>query len=197
MNQSPSEGWSLFNHISAYVRIEEQEYEEISSYFSLKRIKKKELLTRGGERCLYNFYIIKGCMHMFFVDDRGKEKTIQFAIDDWWITDHLAFLKERVSEFCIQALEDTEVLSISKGKQEELLNSFPKLEKYFRTIYQISYGAALMKMKYLYGLSKEEIYFHFIEQFPEFAQRVPQYVIASFLDLTPEYVSEIRKKKRS
>ena len=71
------------------------------------------------------------------------------------------------------------------------------LERYFRTIYQIAYGASLIKVKYLYDLSKEEIYLHFTEHFPDFAQRVPQYLIASFLGLTPEYVSEIRAKNRS
>ncbi len=134
---------------------------------------------------------------MFFINDQGVERTIQFAIENWWITDPLAFLNEETTTFQIQALERTEVLAISKAQQEKLLLEYPQLERYFRTIYQISYGASLRKMKYLYGFSKEEIYFHFVTHFPEFAQRVPQYVIASFLDLTPEYVSEIRRKKRS
>ena len=80
---------------------------------------------------------------------------------------------------------------------DSLLNKFPKMERYFRTIYETAYGAALMRFKYINTYSKEEIFFRFKEKFPEFVQRVPQYVLASFLGLTPEYLSEIKKKQFS
>lgn len=134
---------------------------------------------------------------MYFISNKGTERTIQFAIENWWMADCLAYHNQTVTGFYIQAVENTHVLSITYNKQKELLSKFPKLEKYFRVIYQISYGASLMRIKYLYDFSKEDIYFHFTKNFPEFAQRVPQYLIASFLGLTPEYVSEIRNKKRS
>lgn len=134
---------------------------------------------------------------MFFVNEKGVERTVQFAIENWWMADFLAFQNKNQTEFSIQAVEKSQLLCISYEKQEQLLAQFPQLEKYFRIIYQIGYGAALVKMKYLFDLTKEEIYFHFTENFPDFAQRVPQYLIGSFLGLTPEYVSEIRAKKRS
>ncbi len=131
---------------------------------------------------------------MFFIDDKGTGRTVQFAIENWWLTDNLAFLNKQKSDFIIQAVEHSKILSISFEQQEKLLNEFPKLEKYFRSIYQIAYGASMFRLKYIFGFSKEERYFHFIEKHPQFAQRVPQYLIASFLGLTPEYVSEIRVK---
>ncbi len=187
----------LFEHINQFSTIRESEFERILSYFDLLHIPKKTLILEAGTLCRNNFFVIKGCLNMFFNNERGTERTVQFAIENWWITDYLAFQKNQITDFNIQAIENCEVLSISTDKQNELLEEFPQLEKYFRGIFQTAYGASLMRMKYIFDLSKEEIYFHFTEQFPQFAQRVPQYLIASFLGLTPEYVSEIRRKKRS
>lgn len=197
MNDFLKDGKELFKHLNQYVAVDWDEFEEINSYFELKAYKKKDFLFRSGDLCKLNHFVVKGCAHMFFVDDSGTDRTVQFAIENWWITDHLAFQKEEVTGFHLQVVEDAMVMSIDKARQEELLLKHPQLEKYFRTIYQIAYGASLMKMKYLFGLSKKEIYFHFVDHFPGFAQRVPQYLIASFLNLTPEYVSEIRSQKRS
>ncbi len=88
------------------------------------------------------------------------------------------------------------MLCISASDQERLLSEFPIMERYFRQIFEMAYGAGIKRMRYQHDLSKEERYFHFVTAFPDFAQKVPQYAIASFLGLTPEYVSEIRKKHR-
>ncbi|MDX8552977.1 hypothetical protein MK851_04965 [Tenacibaculum sp. 1B UA] len=85
-------------------------------------------------------------------------------------------------------------MSISFSKYNELLNKFPLLEKYFRSIYETAYGAALMRLKYINSYSKEDIFFRFRKDFPDFVQRVPQFLLASFLGLTPEYLSEIKRK---
>ncbi len=187
----------LFLHINQYTTINENEFQQILQYFELLKCAKKELIAKSGEVCRHNYFVLKGCLNMFFTNEKGTDQTIQFAIENWWITDYLAFQNKTISPFSIQAIESCEILSISFEQQEELLNQFPQLEKYFRGVYQTAYGASLIRMKFLYELSKEEIYFHFTEQFPAFAQRIPQYLIASFLGLTPEYVSEIRRKKRS
>lgn len=187
----------LFRHFNKYVELSEEDFQKMFRFFELRTVKKKEVLVEAGSICKDNHFVLDGCLHMFFVNDKGIERTVQFAIENWWMTDDLAYLNQTTTDFSIQAVENTRLLTITRDKQEQLLKEFPQLEKYFRTIYQISYGAALVKMRYLFGLTKEEIYFHFTEQFPLFAQRVPQYLIASFLGLTPEYVSEIRAKKRS
>lgn len=187
----------LFRHFNKYVALTEDDFQNMFRYFELRTVKKKEILVEAGSICRDNHFVLDGCLHMFFANDKGVERTVQFAIENWWMTDDLAYHNQTVTDFSIQAVENTRLLTITHGKQELLLKEFPQLEKYFRTIYQISYGSALVKMKYLTDLSKEKIYFQFTEQFPQFAQRVPQYLIASFLGLTPEYVSEIRAKKRS
>lgn len=187
----------LFEHINKHVSINPSTYKEILKYFDEQNLNKKELILSAGVNRNLNLFVIKGCMHMYFIDDKGHERTVQFAIDNWWMTDYLAYHKNEVSKFYIQTIEETQLLAISYSKQEQLLTRFPELEKYFRIIYQISYGASIMKMKYLLEFSKEEIYFHFTNHFPDFAQKVPQYLIASFLGLTPEYVSKIRALRRS
>lgn len=187
----------FIEHINKFIEVSEKDFQEILTFFDLRSINKKEIIVEAGDKCNFNHFVLKGCLHMYFISDKGIKRTIQFAIENWWLTDYLAYRNRIITDFYIQAVEDTQILTIAHDKQEQLLYQFPKLEKYFRIIYQISYGSSLMRMKYSYDYSKEDIYFHFTEQFPEFAQRVPQYLIASFLGLTPEYVSEIRSRKRS
>lgn len=187
----------LLAHINNYTKVSNDDFDTIQTFFTPREYVKKDIVAKAGTRCNFNYFVLSGCLHMFFIDDKGTERTVQFAIENWWMTDHLAYFNRSKTGFSIQAVERTKLLCLRYDQQEELLDRFPGLEKYFRIIYQVAYGAALMKMKYLYDLSKEEMYFHFVEHFPEFAQRVPQYLIASFLGLTPEYVSEIRAKRRS
>lgn len=187
----------LYDHICKFIDLNDAEFEAVASYFERVSLRKKDIIYRAGDKTLDHYFVINGCMHMYFINDRGAEQTIQFAIKDWWITDYLAFQHKTVSEFYIQAVEPSDVLRISGQKQEELLKRFPKMETYFRTIYQIAYGAALMRMKYIFDYSKEEIYFKFRDAFPDFVQNVPQYLVATYLGLSPEYVSKLRRKSTS
>ncbi|WP_036385556.1 Crp/Fnr family transcriptional regulator [Muricauda sp. MAR_2010_75] len=187
----------FFAHINKFIPVSHEDFQAIITFFEFQNVFKKQLLLEAGNSCTHNYFVLNGCLHMYFTNEKGVERTVQFAIDNWWMTDGLAYLNQTRTDFTIQAVEDTKLLSITFEKQEQLLKEFPQMERYFRIMYQIGYGASLRKMKHMFDFSKEEIYFHFTEHFPEFAQRVPQYLIASFLGLTPEYVSEIRAKKRS
>ncbi len=186
----------LYFHINRYCTITPQEFTEISSYFSVRSLSKKEHLYRPGSP-LPHYFVLSGCVHLYLVNERGSEQTLQFAIDQWWLTDYLAFQKNKSSEFYIQAVHPSEVASISYEDQELLLQRFPQLEAYFRKVFEIAYGAAINRMKYIFTCSKEEIYFKFKEAFPEFVQEVPQYLVATYLGLSPEYVSKLNKKQFS
>ena len=159
--------------------------------------RKKENLLVEGQICKSHYFVLNGCLRKFFVNEKGIEQTTEFAIENWWITDNIAFENKLVSEFYIQAVENSEILIIDHHSQEKLLAEFPKMERYFRFIYQRAYAASQMRIKYLYSFSKEEFYHHLNSKYPAFVQRIPQYLIASFLGFTPEYLSEIRNKKRS
>lgn len=187
----------LINHIKTYLTLSEKELSEIVLFFDCHSYNKKETLLFAGKRCDRLFFVADGCLQLYFIDSLGNPKTSQFAIENWWLTDFLAFQDQRPSNFYIETVEHSKVLSISFSKYQELLDKFPKMEKYFRIIYETAYGAALMRLKYVHSLSKEDMFFRFRDSFPEFVQRVPQYLLASFLGLTPEYLSEIKGKQLS
>lgn len=184
-------------HLDKFVSINDAEFEEILSFFEVKLVRKKENLLEAGQLCKEHFFVLKGILRKFFINKKGSEQTTEFAIETWWMTDNMAYERQQKTEFYIQAVETCEILVISQSNQTELLQRFPVLERYFRFIYQRAYAAAEMRIKYIFSYAKDEFYFHLLENYPEFVQRVPQYLIASYLGFTPEYLSEIRKKKFS
>ena len=188
---------NLKNHIARFVEIDEQDYAEILPYFRVVQAKKKQNLLVEGKICKSNYFVSKGCLRLFFVNEKGIEQTIQFALENWWIADYTSFSSQKPSGFYIQAVEKSEVLALDFVSQEEMLNRFPQMERYFRLVHQRAHAATQFRIKFLYSLSKEEFYNHFNKLYPEFVQRIPQYLLASFLGLTPEYLSEIRGRKIS
>src|SRR3954451_176848 len=169
------------NHIEKFIKINDEEFSEVLSFFQMQHVKKKENLLIEGNACKYHYFVLSGCLRKFFVNEKGIEQTTEFAIENWWITDNVAYERRLPTEFYIQAVENSEVLRIDHYSQEKLLIAFPKLERYFRFIYQRAYAASQMRVKYLYGLSKEQMFHHFNKNFPEFVQRIPQHLIGSFL----------------
>ncbi len=184
----------LFQHINQFVKVGEEEFKEMIPYFERQRFHKKEIVMQSGERQIKEYFVVVGCLHMYFIDPQGIEHTVQFALQNWWIADYLALQKKEATEFYIQAVENTHLYSITATKREKLLIAFPKMESYFRTVYQIAYGAYQTRMKYILSYSKEDIYLQFKDAFPNFVNSVPQYLIASYLGLSAEYVSKLRRK---
>lgn len=189
---------SIFRaHIAKFINISDQEFDGILKYFNTRSVAKKENLLEEGQVCKYHYFVLKGLLRQFFVNEKGVEQTTEFAIETWWITDNIAYENKQPTPFYIQAIEKSEILYISRENQEKLLDEFPVMERYFRFIYQRAYAASQRKAMYHHSFSKEEFYFSLITSYPEFAERVPQYLIASYLGFTPEYLSEIRKKRIS
>jgi CRP/FNR family transcriptional regulator len=184
----------LTDHISKCVPIEPLHLAEIVSHFQPLNFRKKSNLLEEGAPCRYLYFVLKGCVRLFFQRENGSEQTTYFALEQWWITDFTAFQQEGCSSYYIQAVETTEVLRIEFHVLERLLADFPALEKYFRMIHQRANAAAQTRIRLLYELSREQLYVKFLQKYPVFVQRIPQYLLASFLGFTPEYLSEIRKK---
>lgn len=184
-------------HLDKFINISEEEYRSIVSFFEIMDVKKKQNLMLDGEVCRSMYFVLKGCLRKFFVNVKGVEQTTEFAIENWWITDTFAYERQMKSEFTIQAVERSTILVIDLQSQELLLKKHPIMERYFRMIYQKAYAASERRIRYLYEMTREELYIHFSTQYPWFIQRIPQYLIASFLGFTPEYLSEIRAKLRS
>lgn len=184
----------LIQQIRTFVDLSESEALIINKYVDFHLVKKKTILVRENTECNSLYFVEKGCLRMYFINKKGVEQITQFALDGWWITDYQSFLNSTPSEYFIQAIEDSTLLAIHSQTIDMLIKEIPHLERYFRIIMQKALAGAQFRSKLMYELSKEEFYLHFSNAFPEFMQRVPQYMIASYLGLTPEYLSELRKK---
>ena len=184
----------LVEHIRRFVDIDENEEQVINTLLKTQKVKKRELLLTNGNASKRLYFVERGCLRMYFLNEKSAEQITQFALEGWWLTDFFSFMDNTPSDYFIQTIETTELISIERQVYDNLLNTLPKLERYFRIIFQKNLAASQLRAKYLYEMSKEEFYHHFSSNYPEFMQRVPQYMVASYLGLTPEYVSELRKK---
>lgn len=184
-------------HLQKFIAISDSEFETVLSYFENIQVKKKNVLMREGDICDKHYFVLNGCLRKYFVNEKGIEQTTEFAIENWWMTDNMAYEHQLKTEFYIQTVERSDILVITNSAQEALLKQVPVLERYFRFVYQRAYAASQMRIKFLYTYSKEDFYFHFLKKYPDFVQRIPQYLLASFLGFSPEYLSEIRAKRIS
>ncbi|WP_175634445.1 Crp/Fnr family transcriptional regulator [Pedobacter ghigonis] len=181
-------------HIRKFTTVTDEEFEEIKKFFDTKEVNKKENLLAEGQICRHHYFVLDGLLRKFYINEKGTEQTTEFAIETWWLTDNFAYENKVPTEFYIQAVEKSTILYFTQEKQEKLLKEFPVMERYFRFVYQRAYAAAQKRIQFLFSFSKEEFYFQAVRNHPEFVQRVPQYLIASYLGFTPEYLSEIRKR---
>ena len=181
-------------HLEKFIPVSDEEFSSMMSFFETVSIKKKQNLLSCGEVSKSLYFVSEGCLRKFFINEKGVEQTTEFAIENWWLADTFAFERQIASEFNIQAVEKSVVLVLDYVSQQQLLEKHPVMERYFRMVYQRAAAAAERRIRYIYEYSREEMYLHFSRQYPWFIQRIPQYLIASFLGFTPEYLSEIRAK---
>jgi len=185
----------FITHIRRYVELSDDEVLKLEPYLQPIELKRREFLLREGEVCRYNYFVEKGCLRMFFNNDKMVEQTMQFAIENWWLSDYFSYARQSPSEYAIQAVEKSVIVAVDYHLQDDLFVVVPQMERYFRIMMQRALSASQLRVKMIYQLSKEEMFRHFNSSYPQFFQRVPQYMIASYLGLTPEYMSELRKKK--
>lgn len=186
---------NLLDHIAKFVKLDNDENNTLLTYLDHHKVAKKQHILTEGQICNAQYFIAKGCFHQYIINEKGAEKTLQFGIENWWMTDFLSFHNHAPSSFYIQAVENSEVIAIEKESMEDLLTRVPKLERYFRLCMQKSFGASQVRIKYLFTMSAEERYHHINTMFPEFVQRVPQYMLAQYLDFSAEFMSKIRAGK--
>lgn len=182
-------------YFNRYVEFCDNEIDTIYSKLTLKTFHKKDYIIRTGQVCKNNYFIANGLVRSFYIDDKGNEKIIQFAIENWWITNMESFVNQTPSLSSIQAIEKTQVLLLNKEELENLYSSIPKLERFFRIITENMLIANQRRNNIYLQMKSKDRYDYLISNFPNFTQRVPQYMIASYLEITPEYLSELRKNK--
>lgn len=187
----------LKKHIEKFINLSDEDFSAILKYFKIIEFPKKKNLLTEGKICKSNYFVIKGCLRLFFINEKGVEQTVQFALENWWLSDFTSFSSQKPATFYIQTVEKCELAALDFSSQEKLLKQFPKMERYFRLVHQRAHAAYQFRIKHLYAVTREELYHSFNKLFPEFVQRIPQYLLASYLGFTPEYLSEIRNKRIS
>lgn len=184
----------LKRNIAAHILLSENETEEFCNLFEQKSIPKKSFLLREGEVCKFEGFVTKGLFRVYHIDKSGFEQILYFAAENWWIADIDSFTNETPSQLFIEALEDSEVLVISKKNKEFAYANLPKIEKLFRIMTQKTHVA--LQRRIIDNLSKtaESRYIEFTEKYPQLTQRLSNIQIAAYLGITNVFLSNIRKK---
>ncbi|MGV3657799.1 MAG: Crp/Fnr family transcriptional regulator [Chitinophagaceae bacterium] len=171
-----------------------EELELVKTQLKPKKLRKKQYLLQEGDPCNFMAFVEKGALRSYTINEKGTEHIIQFALEGWTISDMYSFLTGEPARYTIDAIEDSELVLISKTAHEELLRQLPKYETYMRLQLTGAYIAMQRRLTSIISSSLEERYAGFIAQYPNIAQRVPQHMIASYMGLTPETLSRVRKK---
>lgn len=182
-------------YFSRYIELSEKELKFFYGALEVKTFPSKELIVRQGELCKYNFFILEGITRSYYHTSEGSEVTTQFALEDWWVTDTFGFFSDKPSFTSIEAIEPIKTLAITKRALENIYSQIPKFERAFRLIYQNMLVAIQQKDAYYMKLTAKEKYEVLMRDLPQLLQRVPQYKIASYIGVSPEYFSEIRKSQ--
>ncbi len=184
----------LRTHIEKRVHLTDEEFNICTKYFVSKKLKKHQFLLNEGDVCRYVGFVNSGCLREYEIDSKGTEHILQFAIEDWWVSDLNSFLSGLPSNYNIDALEDSEVLLLERSAREGLLDNCPKMERFFRLLIEANHIATQQRIADSLSASAEERYLKFIKTYPKLLEQVPQNHIASYLGITPQSLSRIRKE---
>ena len=184
----------IHRYVSRFVQLTPAEFELFNEALTPRLIPKKTLLLRAGDVCDFEGYINKGCIREYFIDRKGAELTLEFAVEDWWVSDITSFENQTASSMYIETLEDCEILMLSRSAKEALLQKVPKLERMFRLMIQRHLTVVQNRLFKSMVFSAMDKYMAFIKRYPTISQRVPQHYIASYLGISPEFLSRLRKR---
>jgi len=184
----------LLESITKHVTLTSLEQEIVLNSFESQRYSAKEKLLIEGEICHNSSFVVSGILRNYFVDDQIVEHTVSFATNGWWIADMYSFLSEKPGNTYIEVVEDAMVLTLTRKKQLELFDQVPKIERYFRILIERSLIANQQRLMDNLSLTAEERYERFCERFPDIVHCLPQKQIASYLGITPEFFSKLKKR---
>ncbi len=184
----------LHKKLSTIINISDEDFEELTNSFVPKKLRKRQYLLQEGDICKYQAFVEKGLLRSYTVDEKGGEHILQFASEGWWVADLSSYLAEEPSFLNIEALEDAELLLTSKAEWERAMTKIPALEHYFRIILQNHLIATQKRLLQSLAETAEEKYNRFLDTYPECVQRMPQHMIASYLGVTRETLSRVRKQ---
>jgi CRP-like cAMP-binding protein len=187
----------LLNHLKELVPLTDSEGEQITARAEVKKLKRREFLLQPGQLSQHMRFVAKGCLRVYYLDDKSQEHTLQLGIENWWINDLYSYFSGKPSRMYIQAQEASILLQLSRNNLEQLYREIPALSDFFRMKIQSAYVALQERTIESMSVDAYTRYQDFITHYRSLEQRFPQYIIASYLGITPEFLSYLRKKERN
>lgn len=184
----------LYKKIQEKIELTDDEFNYCKTLFIPKKLRKRQYLLQEGDVCKYQAFVEKGILRSYTIDEKGNEHILQFASEGWWMADLSSFLTGEPSVFTMDALENAELLLITRDSWELLLQQIPRLEHYFRILIQNHLITTQKRLLQSLSEQAEECYLRFTKIYPDCVQRVPQHMIASYLGISRETLSRIRKQ---
>ena len=186
---------AILENISKHITLNEAETLMLLSRLKKIEIRRKSIILSQGQLCENIYFVESGALRAFYLDESGKEATIMFAIRDWWVTDMYSFINQRPAMLTIEAIEDGLIYQLKKSDLDYLYEAIPKFEKFFRILMQNAYIREQLRVIQNLSLSAEARYEIFVGKYPDVAKNVKQKQIASYLGITPEFLSMIKHNK--
>ncbi len=187
MNYQP-----LLNYMEQHIQLTSEEKSLVINRVNHRKYLRNQYVVQQGDVCRFESFVLSGCLKTFYVDQDAQEHIVMFAVENWWCADLGSFITQTPADYNIQCLENTELLQFSFDNLQQLYLEVPQLERFFRIIIQNAYVATEKRIVRNFSLSAKERYLKFREQYPQMEQRVPQYMIASYLGITKEFLSKLR-----
>ncbi|WP_276390309.1 Crp/Fnr family transcriptional regulator [Eudoraea chungangensis] len=184
----------ILNNISRFIDLTELEKQKYTSLLTEIKVKKKDFLMQAGEVTKYEYFIVKGCLKVYTLDENGIPHISMFAIEDYWTGDISSFTTKEPSRYYIKATENSELLGISRVNYKILFQEIPKFERFYRILYQRSLVSYIRRSNHGISLTAEERYINFKKKYPKIVTRITQKDLAAYIGITPEFISKIISK---
>ena len=186
----------IIKNIERFIILTDEEKEIFVSHLRVAKVKKKQFIVQPNFVCQYRTYILNGSFQTYLLDKDGQEHVTGLSVEDWWVGDFESYITQQPATMFVEALENSTIIQLNYENEQILYKQIPKFEHFFRR--QVEQGTLALRMRLRWALSStaEERYDEFINRYPHFLQRFPQYIIASYLGMTTQFLSKIRNQKR-
>ncbi|AZQ60584.1 Crp/Fnr family transcriptional regulator [Maribacter sp. MJ134] len=184
----------VLKNVSRFIDLTKLEKKKYISLLTEVKVEKKDFLMQAGEIAKYEYFITKGCLKVYTLDDDGAPHISMFAIEDYWTGDLSSFMTKEPSRYYIKATEHSELLGISRENYDLLFREIPKFERFYRILYQKSLISYIRRSNHGISLTAEERYINFKKKYPQIVNRITQKDLAGYIGITPEFMSKIITK---
>lgn len=184
----------LLEYIQKYITLTLEEEAYFVSLLRYRKLQRRQFLVQAGEICRYEHFVLNGCLRAYYVDTEAQEHVVQFATENWWIGDLASFITGKEASFYVEALTPAEVIVISRDDLDKLYERVPKFERMFRILLQHAFVALQERTVHNLSMPARQRYERFLNKYPDIAARVALIHIASYLGMTPEFLSKIRRE---